>query len=117
MRSKLFGLGRFNRSRSSGRRFPALLLLFAGFLDESLARKADFVAFDGEHFDHDLIAQLQLVANIADAMFGNFTDVEQTIGTGEKLDESAEFRESNNFAEIGFAHFGTGGNVADHLKS
>src|SRR5215470_6544552 len=92
--SKLFGLGRFDRSGSTGCGFPALLLFFASFLDKGFARKADFVAFDGKHFDHDLIAELQLVANVADAMFGNFTDMEQAIGTGEKLDEGAEFRES-----------------------
>src|SRR5712671_2284606 len=53
------------------------LLLFAGFLDEGLARKAYLIALDRKHLDEDLVAELQLVANVADAMLGDFADVEQ----------------------------------------
>src|SRR6267143_2279754 len=49
-------------------------------------------------------------------MFGNFADVQEAIGAGEKLDESAKLREANDFAEIGLADFCAGGDVADHLQ-
>lgn len=51
------------------------LLFLARFLDESLAREANFVALDGEDFYEDLIAELELVANVANAMFGDFANV------------------------------------------
>src|SRR5271168_1837035 len=49
-------------------------------------------------------------------MLGDFADVQQSVGAGEKLDERAELREAHDFAKIGFADFGTGGDVADHLQ-
>src|SRR5712664_2895337 len=49
-------------------------------------------------------------------MLGDFADMQETVGTGKKLDESAKFREPNDFAEIGFADFGAGGDVANHLQ-
>jgi len=51
------------------------LLLFAGFLEQRFAREANLVALDGEHFHQDLIAKFQLVANVADAMLGDFADM------------------------------------------
>src|SRR5258708_17680719 len=50
-------------------------------------------------------------------MLGDFADVQDAVGAGEKFDESAELREKNDFAEIGFADFGAGGNLADHRES
>src|SRR6266481_6770795 len=93
------------------------LLLFAGFADESFAREADLVALDGENLDEDLVAEFQLIANVADAMLGDFADVQEAVGAGEKFDESAKLGEANNFAKIGFADFGAGGDVADHRES
>src|SRR5256886_4004403 len=49
-------------------------------------------------------------------MLGDFADVQETVGAGKKLDESAKFREANDFAEIGFADFGAGGDIANHLQ-
>src|SRR6266851_2708580 len=92
------------------------LLLFAGFADERFAGETDLVALDGENFHENLVAELQLIANVADAMFGDFADVQEAVGAGEKLDEGAELREANDFAEIRFADFGAGGDVADHLQ-
>src|SRR5579872_1258426 len=92
------------------------LLLFAGFLDEGFAAEADFVALDGENFYEDLVAEFQLVANVADAVFGDFADVQKAVGAWEELDERAELRETNYFAEIGFADFGGSGDVANHLQ-
>src|SRR5713101_10217923 len=92
------------------------LLLFAGFANEGFAREADLVALDGENFDEDLVAELQLIANVADAVLGDFADVQEAVGAREKLDESAELREANDFAEIRFADFGAGSDVANHLQ-
>src|SRR5713226_8256139 len=93
------------------------LLLFAGFADESFAREANLVALDGENLDEDLVAEFQLIANVADAMLGDFADVQEAVGAREKLDEGAEFREAHDFAEVGLADFGAGGDIADHLQS
>src|ERR1700745_3674481 len=75
-------------------------LLFAGFLDEGFAREADLVALDGPDFYPKLGAPFQFIANVADAVFVDFADVQQSIGAGEEFDESAEFRQADNLAEI-----------------
>src|SRR6266446_2276079 len=93
------------------------LLLFAGFADKGFAREADLVALDGENFHENLVAELEFVANVADAMLGDFADVEKAVGAGEKLDESAELREADDFAKIGLADFRAGGDVTHHRQS
>src|SRR5882724_11378891 len=70
-----FGRGGCTAAASGG-----FLLLFAGFLDESFARQANLVALDGEDLYQDLVAELQLVADVADAMFGDLADVQEAIG-------------------------------------
>src|SRR5713226_770629 len=107
----LGGAGIVRRAASGG-----FLLLFAGFADERFAREANLVALDGENLDEDLVAELQLIANVANAMLGDFADVQEAVGAREKLDEGAEFREAHDFAEVGLADFGAGGDVADHLQ-
>src|SRR5438876_3684473 len=92
------------------------LLFFASFADQGLAREANLVALDGKNLDENLVAELQLVANVADAMLGDFADVQEAVGAGEKFDECAELRQANDFAEIGLADFGAGGDVANHLQ-
>src|SRR5207237_10131896 len=42
----------------------SFLLLFAGFLEQRFARKANLVAFDGKHFKQDLYAVLHFVAHV-----------------------------------------------------
>src|SRR5712664_1939206 len=49
-------------------------------------------------------------------MLGDLADVQEAVGAGEKLDEGAELREANDFAEIGLADFGAGGDVTNHLQ-
>src|SRR5229473_6057634 len=49
-------------------------------------------------------------------MLGDFADVQEAVGAGEELDEGAELREANDFAEIGLADFGAGSDVANHLQ-
>src|SRR5260370_11241199 len=67
------------------------LLLFAGFADERLAGEADLVALDGENLDEDLVAEVQLIANVADAMLVDFADVQEAVGAPGKLAVVAEF--------------------------
>src|SRR5919201_5319499 len=61
--------------------------LRALLLQDGLARKANAIAFDGEHFYQHLIALLQFIAHVGNAMLSNFADVQQPIGAGENLDE------------------------------
>ena len=71
----------------------------------SAARQLDLVAFDADHLHHDLIAFLQLIPDIANPVFGDFRNVQQAVGAGEDLDERAEIRDADDFAEIGLADF------------
>src|ERR1700736_2252538 len=80
-----------------------LLLLLARFANQRLAREPDLVALDREHLDQHLVAQLQLIAHVANAMLGNFADVQQTVGAGEHLHERADLRQPHHFAEISLA--------------
>src|SRR5579859_1294363 len=91
--------------------------LGALLLENSLAGEPDAIAFDGEHLDQHLIALFELIVNIGDAMLGHFTDVQQAVSTRKDFHEGAEFRKTNNFAEIGLAYFGNSGKIADHLQS
>src|SRR5258708_15635066 len=50
-------------------------------------------------------------------MLGDLADVQEAVGAGEKLDEGAELREANDFAEIGLADFGAGGDIANPGES
>src|SRR5713101_3579200 len=47
------------------------LLLFAGFADERFAGETDLVALDGENFHENLVAELQLIGNVGEALFGD----------------------------------------------
>ena len=78
-----------------------------------LARKADAVAFDRQDFHQHLVAFLQFVANIFNAMFGNFADVQQAFGSRNDFDERAEIRQPSDFAEISLAYFGGRRDVAE----
>src|ERR1700686_2068230 len=49
-------------------------------------------------------------------MLGDFADVQQAVGAWEELDERAELREADDFAEIGLAHLRAGGNFANQLQ-
>jgi hypothetical protein len=49
-------------------------------------------------------------------MLGDFADVQEAVRAGEEFDEGAELRQANDFTEIGFADFGAGGDVANHLQ-
>src|SRR5579864_7236348 len=71
-------------SRWRGSRFSTSTAhLGALLLQDRLARQPDPVAFHGKHLYEYLVAFLQLIADIFNAMLGDFTDVQQTIGAGQ----------------------------------
>src|SRR5581483_9930929 len=45
-----------------------------------LAGELNAIAFQGQNFDQDLIAFLQLILHFLDAMFCDFADVQQAVG-------------------------------------
>ena len=70
----------FKGHASAGRRtFRSLFAaahLGALLLQDGLARQLNAIAVDGQYLHQHLIAFLQLVANIVDAMLGDFADVQ-----------------------------------------
>ena len=86
------------------------------FLEDGFARQANAVAFDGQHFYQYLVAFFQFVADILDAVFRDFADVQQAVGAWDNLDESAEIRQAGDCTKIGFAYLGRGCEVADDLQ-
>ena len=50
-------------------------------------------------------------------MLGNFADMQQAVGAGEELHESAKFCEADDFAQVGLAEFRARGNLAHHGES
>ena len=114
----------FNGQRRSMSRLAAAALASAVFrwklaathlgallFENGLARQPDAIAFDRQHFHQNLIAFLQLVANIFNAMFRDFADVQQTIGAGDDLDKRAEVSQPRDSAEIGLSDLSRGGQV------
>src|SRR5712675_2836693 len=93
-----------------------LRLLLARLANQRLARQPHLVALNREHLHQYLVAQLQLIADIANAMFRNFADVQQTVSAWEKLNESAELRQPYHFAEIRLADLRRCSDVAHHLQ-
>jgi len=57
---------------------------------DCLARELDAIAFDGQNLHQDLIAFVQLVAHVLDAVLGNLADVQQAIGSREDFDECSK---------------------------
>src|SRR5712675_2435352 len=93
-----------------------LRLLLARFANQRLARQPHFVALNREHLNQYLVAQLQFITNIANSMFRNFADVQQSVGAREKFDESPELRQPYNFAKIRLADLRRRSDVAHHLQ-
>src|SRR5271170_6500581 len=73
-REMLLGLGEF----------------LALFLENRFAAEFDFVAFERQDLDQNLVAFLQLVSNLLDAVFRDLADVQQPVSAGENLDKRAE---------------------------
>src|SRR3984957_13222080 len=49
-------------------------------------------------------------------MFGNLTDVQQSVGAGKDLNESTEFSQPHHLAQVGLPYFRDRGEVADHRQ-
>src|ERR1035441_8816196 len=90
--------------------------LLALLAQHGLAAELDLVAFERQNLDQNLVAFLQLVAHFAHAVLGDLADVQQAVGAGEDLDESAEIHQPHDLAQVGLAHFGHRGDVADDLE-
>src|SRR5205807_3296587 len=69
---------------------------------------------DRKHLHQHLIAQLEFVADVADALLSNLADVKQPIRAGKDLDKGAEFGQAHDLAEVSLADLGGGGDLADH---
>src|SRR5215475_9351466 len=85
------------------------------FFEKRLTAEADLVAFDADAFDQDLLALFQLVAHVADAVIGDFRNVQQAFSAGEDLDERAEIDDARDGAEVTLSDFYLGGQVANDL--
>ncbi len=66
------------------------------FFQNSLTGKLDLVAFLADAFDDDLLAFLQLVADVADAAVGDLGDMQQAVRAREDLDKSTEIDDTRN---------------------
>src|ERR1051326_3653292 len=111
------------RGRKRGRRrqaelvLGALLQLLALLFEDGAAAQLDLVALEGKNLDQDLVAFLQFVANIANAVFGYFADVEETVSARKDLDKGAEIHEADDLTQVGLAHFGGSSEIRDNLDS
>src|SRR5579885_858332 len=85
---------------------PFFAVAFPALRGLALCEITDLVAFDRKHLHQHLIAELQFVADVANAVFGNLADVQEAIGAGEELDEGAELSEPHDLAQICFANLG-----------
>src|ERR1700687_2613044 len=100
------------------RRWRGLFLHFFALLAQNrFARQADFVAFDGQHFHQHLVVFFELLADFGAALFGDFADMQQAVGSGENFHEGAKLSDADNLAEIGFPDLRGSSDVLDHLQS
>ena len=86
------------------------------FFQDCLTGKTDAVAFNREHFHQHLIAFFQLVANIFDAMLGNFADMQQAVGARNDFDKRTEIRQACDRSEVSLPYFGSRRQIADDLQ-
>ena len=109
--NRLGFLSRWRRFTTSGGRHLRALLL-----QDRLARKPDTVAFDGQHLHQHLVAFLQLIAHIGNAMLRHFTDVQQTFGSRNNLNKRSKIGQPSHFSQIGLPYLGRRGDIADNLQ-
>src|SRR5437868_15247896 len=74
-----------------------LLTLLA---QHSLAAELDLIAFQRQDLDQYLVAFLQLITHLLDAVLRDLADVQQTIRAREDLDEGSEIDEPDHLAQI-----------------
>jgi hypothetical protein len=98
------------RSRLATAHLRALLL------EDGLPRKPNAIALNRKHFHQNLIAFLQFIAHIFDAMLSHFTDVEQPVGSRNDFDECPEIRQAGHRAQISLPYLGRRRQVANNLQ-
>jgi hypothetical protein len=64
--------------------------LGALLLEDGLARQPYAVAFDGKHLYQHLVAFLQLITDVFDAVLRYLADVQQAVGTGNDFHKGPE---------------------------
>ena len=84
--------------------------------EDGFARQTDAVAFDGKHFYQHLIAFLEFIAHVLNAMLRHFTDVQQAVSSRDNFDESPEIRQPSHGTEISLPHLGCSRQIANNLQ-
>jgi hypothetical protein len=87
-----------HRCRGCTFRTTAAAHFSALLFQNRFARQPDAVAFNRQHLHQHLIAFLQLVADVANAMLRYFADVQQPVGARNDFDESSEIRQPRHLA-------------------
>src|SRR5438045_9584582 len=77
-------------------------------MQDRLPGKLNLVAFLADALDHNLLAFLQFIADVANAAVGDVGNVQQTISARKDFDESAEIDDPADGADVGLAHFSFG---------
>jgi hypothetical protein len=86
------------------------------FAKDGFAGQANAVAFDSQHFYEHLIAFLELVADVFDAVLGDLADVQQSFGSRNNFDESPEFGQARDLTKIGLSYLRRRRQVANDLQ-
>src|SRR4029077_16162822 len=94
-----------------------LFEFFALLFQDGLAAELDLVALQAQHLHQDLVAFLQLITPLLDAVFRDLGNMQQAVGAGEDLDKRAEIDDPDHFAQIRFAHLGHRADIGDHLDA
>src|SRR6266568_2039681 len=72
---------------------------------DGLAAQAYLITFHRDHLHQKLVSLFELIANVADAVLGHLTDVQQAVRSWENFNEGAEVRQTNHLAKIRLADF------------
>src|SRR5207247_6625789 len=80
-----------------------------------LATQPDAVAVDFDHLHQDLLAFLDLVLDLLDAVLGDLGDVQQPLQAGKDLHEGSEVGDARDLPEIGLARLGLRGDLLDDI--
>src|SRR5438105_5804841 len=98
--------------------FPTLRPLraevLAGLLIDLAHAQLDFSAIvEAKHLDFDIVAELDDIGDLADALRGEFADMNEPIPRSKKIHEGSEIDNFNNLAVVDDSDFGFGDDAAD----
>jgi hypothetical protein len=102
--------------RCNGRRSFPTAHFRALLFQDCFARESNAVPFDRQYLDQNLVALLQLVAYIGNAMLRHFADVQQSFRARNDFDKRAEISQPRDFAEISLPHLRGRRDVSDNLQ-